>query len=71
MFEMNFILSIILNCFIAHASSKLQAKKFVYVEKFEGLPKITDFKLEEETLPELKDGGKWCLNIRIKFQIFH
>lgn len=57
MFKMNFILSIILNCFIVYASAKIQAKKFVYAEKFEGLPKITDFQLEEETLPELKDGG--------------
>ena len=56
---MHFILSIILNCFIVYASAKIQAKKFVYAEKFEGLPKITDFQLEEETLPELKDGGKW------------
>lgn len=36
----------------------VQAKKFIYVKRFEGLPKVTDFRLEEETLPNLDDGGK-------------
>lgn len=36
----------------------VQAKKFVYAKRFDGLPKISDFKLESETLPALKDGGK-------------
>lgn len=35
------------------------AKKFVYVSKFVGEPKLSDFKLEEEQLPDLKDDGKW------------
>lgn len=36
------------------------AKKFVIAKRFEGLPKLNDFKLVEETLPtELKDGGKY------------
>ena len=35
----------------------VQAKKWIYAKRFEGLPKVTDFRLEKETLPELKDGG--------------
>lgn len=35
-----------------------RTKRFVYAKRFEGLPKITDFQLVEEDLPELKDGGK-------------
>lgn len=35
----------------------VQAKKFIYAKRFDGLPKLSDFKLEEEALPELKDGG--------------
>lgn len=35
----------------------VKAKKFIFATKFDGLPKVTDFRLEEETLPELKDGG--------------
>lgn len=35
----------------------VQSKKFVYVKRFDGVPKLTDFRLEEETLPELQDGG--------------
>lgn len=38
------------------------ARKFVLVKPFEGLPKLTDFKIVEETLPaELQDGGKVIL----------
>lgn len=33
------------------------AKKFIYAKRFDGLPKVTDFRLEDETLPELNDGG--------------
>lgn len=36
----------------------VQAKKFIYAQRFDGLPKVTDFKLEEEKLPELNSGGK-------------
>ncbi|XP_055297767.1 prostaglandin reductase 1-like [Sitodiplosis mosellana] len=34
----------------------VKAKKFIFAARFDGLPKVTDFRLEEETLPELKDG---------------
>lgn len=38
--------------------SRMLARKFVLVKPFEGLPKLTDFRIEEETLPtELQDGG--------------
>lgn len=33
------------------------AKTLIYAKRFEGMPKVTDFRLEEETLPELSDGG--------------
>lgn len=36
----------------------VKAKKFIYAKRFDGMPKLDDFKLEIETLPELKDGGK-------------
>lgn len=36
----------------------IEAKKFIYAKRFNGLPKISDFKLESEILPALNDGGK-------------
>jgi hypothetical protein len=36
------------------------AKKFVYIRRFDGEPKPTDFRLEEETLTDLKDGGNFA-----------
>lgn len=42
------------------------AKKFVYIRRFEGEPKQADFRLEEETLPDLKDGGNFA-----NFYIFY
>lgn len=36
----------------------VKAKKFIYAKRFEGMPKLDDFILELENLPELKDGGK-------------
>ena len=35
----------------------MKAQKWTLVKHFEGFPKDTDLKLEEEDLPELKDGG--------------
>lgn len=35
----------------------VKAKKFLYVKQFDGEPKITDFELVEEVLPDIKDGG--------------
>lgn len=57
-FKMKLALLVILSCFIALTCATHQAKKFVYAKKFEGLPKVSDFSLENETLPELKDGGE-------------
>ena len=38
------------------------ARKFVLAKRFEGIPKLTDFKLVEETLPEdVQDGGNEIL----------
>lgn len=38
-------------------SSKIKAQKYVLTKYFQGEPKKSDFKIVEETLPELKDGG--------------
>lgn len=35
----------------------VKAKKLIFAKHFEGTPKTTDFRLEEEILPELNDGG--------------
>lgn len=38
--------------------TRMLARKFVLVKPFEGLPKLTDFQIVEETLPaELQNGG--------------
>lgn len=34
-----------------------EARRFVFVKRFNGMPKVTDFRLEEVALPFLKDGG--------------
>lgn len=33
------------------------AKKIVHINRFLGVPKLSDSRLEEESLPELQDGG--------------
>lgn len=40
----------------------VKSKKWVLVKMFEGIPKKTDLKLEEEELSpdSLKDGGNFC-----------
>lgn len=47
----------VLNIRSYSSAAMVVAKKFVYVKRFVGEPKPTDFRLEEETLPELKDEG--------------
>jgi hypothetical protein len=39
----------------------ITAKKWVKVQNFDGAPKSEDFRLEEETLAEIKDGGEWVV----------
>lgn len=39
-------------------STMVHAKKFIYAKRFDGMPKLDDFKLEVEALPKLKGGGK-------------
>lgn len=34
------------------------AKKWIYARAFDGEPKLDDFRLEEEVMPAIKDGGK-------------
>lgn len=59
---MKLALLAILSCCFAFACANQQAKKFIYAKRFDGMPKVSDFRLEEETLPELKDGGLYFLN---------
>lgn len=40
-----------------HFATMVKTKKFIYAKAFDGEPKETDFKLVEEELPALKDGG--------------
>lgn len=35
----------------------VKAKKYIYARHFHNEPNLDNFKLEEEDLPELKDGG--------------
>ncbi len=41
-----------------HFATMVKTKKFIYAKAFVGEPKETDFKLVEEELPALKDGGE-------------
>lgn len=41
-------------------NTMVQAKRLILAKRYDGLPKITDFKLEEVTLPALNDGGLCC-----------
>lgn len=45
----------------------VQAKKFILSKRLDGMPKIDDFVLEEETLPDVDDGGIlfFTLNFRL------
>lgn len=38
-------------------AGKVKAHKYVLIKYFQGEPKKSDFKIVEEELPELKDGG--------------
>jgi hypothetical protein len=49
------------NFYTAHrtyVTGKLKGKKYVLTKYFDGEPKLSDFKIVEEDLPDLKDGGK-------------
>jgi len=44
------------------------AKKFVLAQRLQGAPKVSDYKIVEETLPALKDGGNaHCFFTDLKF----
>lgn len=36
----------------------VKAQKFVYAKHFQDEPKLSDFDLQHEELPELSEGGK-------------
>lgn len=46
-------------------TGKVKAQKYVLTKYFQGEPKKTDFKVVEEELPELKDGGAKLLYFRL------
>lgn len=39
-------------------SGQIRAQKYVLTKYFQGEPKKSDFKIVEEELPQLKDGGR-------------
>lgn len=41
----------------------IHARKYVLTKYFKGEPKQSDFKIVEEELPELKDGGMLSLQL--------
>lgn len=43
------------------ATGKVKAQKYVLTKYFQGEPKKSDFKIVEEELPELKEGGNLVL----------
>lgn len=48
-----------------HFATMVKTKKFIYAKAFVGEPKETDFKLVEEELPALKDGGNYNLIVYV------
>lgn len=44
----------------------VRAKKLIYAKQFEGMPKLTDFRIEAEDLPELKDGNQIYFSLSTK-----
>lgn len=42
-----------------------RAQAWILKKLFEGEPKLSDFQLEEQTLREIKDGGKYLLDGKI------
>lgn len=46
--------------------NKIKAQKYVLIKYFQGEPKKSDFKIVEENLPELKEGGKYIIDIMVK-----
>ena len=43
----------------------VKAKKYILAKQFDGEPKASDIKLEEEELPPLKENGKYIISIKI------
>lgn len=46
------------------------AKKWIYARAFDGEPKPEDFRLEEEVMPAIKDGGRLA-SVSTLFRISH
>lgn len=57
MMKLNILASVIAKRFYSSRSNKIIANKYVLTKYFQGEPKKSDFKIVEEELPELKDGG--------------
>lgn len=56
-FEKHLKFWIYFKIFKKYISTMVVAKKFCLVKHFENDPKESDFKLEEETIPPIKEGG--------------
>lgn len=54
------------NRYIDGQFKMVKAKVYKYVREFDGLPKETDFKIVEEELEALKDGGIYFMRISNK-----
>lgn len=59
---LNYIISVLITIipgrgFHSGVAALASAKKFVFAQRFQGLPKLEDIKLVEEELPQLANGG--------------
>ena len=41
----------------------IKTQKIIMVKPFEGMPKLSDFEIVEDTLPALKAGGKYTYRL--------
>lgn len=56
---MSYFPNLLMRRLYSGVSKKVRAQKYVLTKYFQGEPKKSDFKIIEEELPELKDGGKY------------
>lgn len=59
MFGVKLLNNIRANNFSSSKRTLVKAKVFIYDKPFDGPAKVTDFKLVEEELPALNNGGKF------------
>jgi len=60
---LNYIISVLITIIIPErgfhcgVAALASAKKFVFAQRFQGLPKLEDIKLVNEEIPQLANGG--------------